>query len=156
VKQLSKRERTYAVIFGLALVFGVWNYRHLFFGPDDQAPGDTSPVASQAMLAPEQHASAVVRPAVARDSNFVAPSWSGDPFHRSWQGAMAVAQVTRAQAKPPPLTLSAIVVRPNARYAVINGKIVREGQRIGGRTVTLIEKARVVLDDQGVEVTLSL
>jgi hypothetical protein len=155
VKQLSKREKTYVVIFALALVFGGWNYRHLFLGADEKPTAKATPAASPAVSTAAQTKAIAVRPAVARDDDFEAPSWSGDPFQRSWRGAAAVAtEVVRA--KPLPLTLSAVVVRPNAKYAIINGKIVREGQRIAGRTVTKIEEAMVVLDDQGVEVTLSL
>ena len=154
MKKLSTRERAYMIVFAVALVWGGWNYRHLFKSDDKAAPGTIAPVAAQTAVAPEPVAPIRVRAAVARDEAYLAPPWSGDPFQRDWRGVTVATQATKTRSIP--LNLSAIVVRPNVKYAVINGKIVREGQTIAGRTVTRIEETLVLLDDKGVEVTLSL
>lgn len=154
MKRISSRERSYALIFILALGFGAWNYRHLFSSASEDsgwASGRGSAAVPAASQGAEQNSAAKLAAQVSRDS---LPDWRDDPFNRPWRSAAAVSQPAAFNRSA--LRLSAIVVRPNLRYAVINGAIVREGQDVAGRRVTHIEATRVLVDDNGVEVTLSL
>jgi len=133
-----------------AVIWGAWNYRHLVFNP---SPPETPKVVRASDAAtPAPRTEVVPSMAVA---DYDPPEWDRDPFHRTWRGGTEHVEKT-SRAKPIPLTLSAIVVRDQNHYAVINGRIVREGQIIAGRKVLTIEESLVLLDDNGVEVTLRL
>lgn len=156
MRSLSSRERIYVVVFFLALAWGGWNYRHLFESGQAVTPS-AQPVARAAFEVSVPAGSTNIRPAEAASSGV--PEWGPDPFHRAWRTSNAAAgPPSSAKARKPgaSLKLSAIVVRPDSRYAVINGGIVREGAIVAGRRVLRIESSRVVVDENGTEVTLSL
>jgi hypothetical protein len=155
VKRLSNREKTYVLVFVVTLIWGGWHYRHLLDEKSEPPLSELLTVDSQAGTATQKPATTAAGATIIRQDPFQAAPWSGDPFHRTWRGVKAVAK-TKQSTNPGALHLSSIVVRPDATYAVINGKIVREGEFIAGRTVTRIQKSLVVLDDRGVEVTLRL
>jgi hypothetical protein len=159
MKKLSGRERLYIGVFGVALLWGGWNYRHLFTS-QDAAPPATRPQAAVALEARPETVAPRARLVAKTDSGTTiqpVPPWSADPFHRSWRNTDRAAVSKPKVARPAtPLSVTAIVVRPQARYAVINGKIIREGQTIAGRKVLKIEESGVIVMENGVEVTLSL
>ena len=157
MKSISRRERGLALFFLLALAWGAWNYRGLFKsspspGPDALA-GSSESVPVQAEGARASKATAGPGPG---SSQFSRPDWGTDPFNRSWRQPGATVAVITQGVRKAALHLTAIVVRPSQRYAVINGAIVREGQEVAGRRITRIEASRVLVDDNGVEVTLTL
>jgi hypothetical protein len=88
--------------------------------------------------------------------------WGSDPFERRvFQGkesASAMRPVARTGEAPPPtdLYLQGIMEGPMGRTALINGDIVREGQRIGTREVIQIGRKAVMLLDKGNVMTLTL
>ena len=151
MNRLSTRERLYLGVFVVALIWGGWNYRHLVFKPP---PPERSKVVTASDAATPAPRVQVVSAVVMAVADYDPPRWDGDPFYRTWRGGTGHAETRRA--KPISLNLSAIVVRDQSRYAVINGRIVREGQTIAGREVLVIEESLVRLDDHGVEVTLTL
>lgn len=148
MKSFTRRELALGGLFAVALAWGAWNYRHVFDSAPEQPARAEAPVSSSAALN-------VPVPTVAQETNNLSasPEWGPDPFNRSWR---ATRKAVVAATRPLALRLSAIVVRPTQRYAIINGVIVREGDQVAGRRVTRIENARVLLDDQGVEVSLTL
>jgi hypothetical protein len=160
MKNLSSRERLYIGIFGVALLWGGWNYRHLFTSEDAAPPAPRPQAAVVAQTTPKTVAPQRARLVARTDSGAAVqpvPPWSKDPFYRSWRNAnRAAASKPRATRPSTPLSVTAIVVRPQARYAVINGKIIREGQSIAGRKVLKIEESGVTVMENGVEVTLNL
>jgi hypothetical protein len=160
MKKLSGRERLYIGVFGVALLWGGWNYRHLF-SSQTATPTVMRPQAAVAVEArPEAALPPRARLVAKTDSGTVVqpvPPWSADPFYRSWRNAdRAAVSDPKATRPTTPLSVTAIVVRPQARYAVINGKIIREGQSIAGRKVLKIEESGVTVIENGVEVTLNL
>jgi hypothetical protein len=50
---------------------------------------------------------------------------------------------------PPPLVVQAIEIAPLRRSAVINGRRVRVGDRLGAAEITSIEPHGVMIDEQG-------
>ena len=149
----SRREQVFGLIFLVSLVWGVWNYRHLLTAKDFAAQTASQSATPASVAAP---AASEVLPA-SETPETVHASWGSDPFNRPWRMTRTVAPVTPGVVvKKGALKLSAIVVRPDKRYAIINGTIVREGDSVAGRRVTRIESSKVLLDDQGVEVTLTL
>jgi hypothetical protein len=155
MKSLSTREKIYVGILILALFWGAWNYRHVFMGPPASTHGQEPTVSVAAVTVSER----IMNSTRFDSGSQRVPDWGPDPFHRSWRGSNATAApATAAKGRPAraALKLSAVVVRPDGRYAVINGGIVREGGMVAGRRVVKIESSRVVVDDNGTEVTLSL
>ena len=90
------------------------------------------------------------------------PGWGEDPFERrvfdGKESASAARPVTRAAQAPAPtgLYLQGIMDGPSGRTALINGEIVREGQRIGNREVIQIGRKAVMILDKGNVTTLTL
>lgn len=149
----TRREQVFGLIFVLSLVWGAWNYRHLFTSKTTSAP-DASQSAASTTAVTTPAVETERRPATAEKTP---TPWGTDPFNRPWRLTRTVVSNTPGVAvNKGALKLSAIVVRPDKRYAIINGAIVREGDSVAGRRVTRIESSKVLLDDQGVEVTLTL
>lgn len=146
MRAFTRRELAFVIIFAASLVWGGWNYRHLFTTRKTDAP----PPAAANPAAPTS------APIVAASAVETQVPWGPDPFNRDWRLTRTVVTQSGTFVRKAALKLSAIVVRPQKRYAIINGLIVREGDQIAGRRVTRIESAKVLLDDQGVEVTLTL
>jgi len=140
------------MFFMVSLAWGAWTYRHVFTTEDRPTQNATPPAVvvttgappTTPILSPSEHPAPVQA------------SWGSDPFNRPWRLTRAVSVSPGAVVRKSALKLSAIVVRPDKRYAIINGTIVREGDSVAGRRVTRIESSMVYLDDQGVEVTLTL
>jgi hypothetical protein len=149
VRAWSRRELGFSLVFGLCLAWGAWNYRHLFTprGPAE-TPSLSGPAASTA--------AASERSGTAEGTERTESMWGSDPFNRTWRSPRATLANAGVVVKKAALRLSAIVVRPPKRYAIINGQIVQEGETVAGRRVTRIETSRVLVDDNGVEVTLTL
>ncbi len=72
-------------------------------------------------------------------------SWGRDPFFAG--------QVSGPSSS---LSLQGIVMDPLSPFAIINGEIVKEGETIGGATVVLIQKAKVILKKGKEEIVLEL
>jgi hypothetical protein len=165
VRRLSTRERIHLGVFVIALLWGLWTFRgQLGFGPSSRsgptaaAAGVAAATVASATALPSGRAGPLSRPQSSghSTSNYTAPDWASDPFHRDWRRTNTVSE-TPAKAKArPPLRLTAIVVRQDVRYAVINGRVVREGDSILGRTVIRVEPSQVFVLEKGTEVRLSL
>jgi hypothetical protein len=154
VKKLSQREKIYMGVFAVALVWGIWNFRGLFTGKPDTPQGGNRPAAvaaAPAAVTPTQ----VTKPPVPAVAPTAPQEWPADPFNRPWRGGTSP-EPSATAAPVIPLQLSAIVVRPGARFAVINGRIVRQGDEVNGRKILRIEEGQVQVDDQGRKVVLSL
>ena len=87
--------------------------------------------------------------------------WGSDPFERrvfdGKESAAAMRPVGHPAASPQPdLYLQGIMEGPMGRTALINGEIVREGQRVGTREVIQIGRKAVMLLDKGNVMTLTL
>lgn len=94
----------------------------------------------------------------------VRPGWGADPFARRFSAAgdRVTARAPRrgqsaaSRARATGLYLQGVMSGPLGRTALINGSVVREGERIGGREVLQIGRRSVVLLENGTVVTLTL
>jgi len=90
------------------------------------------------------------------------PGWGQDPFERrvfdGKESEGAARPVSRTSQAPVSsgLYLQGIMDGPAGRTALINGEIVREGQRIGTREVIQIGRKAVMILDKGNVTTLTL
>jgi hypothetical protein len=76
-----------------------------------------------------------------------APEWRRNPFASRWQQRTDVAVVPAVQIESEPdLVVASILHSADRRLAVINGKIVRAGDRVGSSTVVDIQPRAVVIE----------
>jgi hypothetical protein len=88
------------------------------------------------------------------------PGWGGDPFDRRFRlgkepNSDAVSG-GRPSGRGSGLFLQGVMDGPRGRTALVNGEVVREGDRIAGREVLQIGARSVLLLDHGTVITLSL
>ena len=158
MKTLTRREKVYVGVFVVALLWGLWNFRGYFGGPEKSAQAPPPRPAAAAVM-PEAHLPPVSVPATAADAptpDHTPPDWGPNPFYRPWRHAPAATAAPTRSGRLAPLRLTAVAIQGDVRYAVINGRVVREGETIEGRRVLRVEESRVLVDEKGVEVTLSL
>jgi hypothetical protein len=85
VRSFSAREKGLALVFLLALLWGAWNYRHLF--ADSDSPGMDSRAARPASAAHAVATGAKTSgtPVGAVAARLPDSAWGSDPFDRSWR-----------------------------------------------------------------------
>jgi hypothetical protein len=74
-----------------------------------------------------------------------APEWPRDPFFDARLRVIEAVQPTPSEAEPE-LVLASILHSAQRRLAIVNGRIVRAGDRIGTATIRDIEPRAVVVD----------
>jgi hypothetical protein len=86
------------------------------------------------------------------------PEWRRNPFAGAWQRRADTAAVPAVQiATEPDLVIASILHSPERRLAVVNGRIVRAGDRIGSQTIVEIQPRAVVVESsRGVRRLLEL
>ncbi len=144
--------RTYALV-GVLLAMLLWIYsldektRALRSG---SAAGRGAP--APAMLATASERGNAVTP--------TPPGWGGDPFDRRFrlgrEPNSEPVSGTKPSARGSELFLQGVMNGPRGRTALVNGEVVREGDRIAGREVLQIGARSVLVLDHGTVVTLSL
>jgi hypothetical protein len=145
--------RTYALV-GLLLAVLVW-----IWSLDDKTRSLRSRAAAAAGPAPAVAALATgsERPGPASPTP---PGWGDDPFDRRFRpGRESPATTTGATPRAATgsgLYLQGVMNGPRGRTALVNGEIVREGDRIGGREVLQIGARSVLILDHGTVITLTL
>jgi hypothetical protein len=75
------------------------------------------------------------------------PHWQRNPFTSAWQrrADAAVAPAVQIETEPD-LVIASILHSPERRLAVVNGRIVRAGDRIGSQTIVEIQPRAVVVE----------
>ncbi len=88
------------------------------------------------------------------------PGWGGDPFDRRFRLGREPNSESVSNGKPSArasgLFLQGVMSGPRGRTALVNGEVVREGDRIAGREVLQIGARSVLVLDHGTVITLSL
>jgi hypothetical protein len=75
------------------------------------------------------------------------PEWRRNPFAGAWQRRAEAAVTTAMQIETEPdLVIASILHSPERRLAVVNGRIVRAGDRIGSQTIVEIQPRAVVVE----------
>jgi hypothetical protein len=75
------------------------------------------------------------------------PEWRRNPFARAWQrpAVEPVAPALPIEAEPE-LVVASILHSAERRLAVVNGRIVRTGDRLGSNTIVDIQQRAVVVE----------
>lgn len=76
-----------------------------------------------------------------------APEWPRNPFSSPWQrrADVVIAPVAQVEAEPD-VVVASILHSTDRRLAVVNGRIVRAGDRIGSSTIVDIQPRAVVVE----------
>jgi hypothetical protein len=104
---------------------------------------------------------------VKNKSSFSANGSPRDPFWPiGWKPAAAVAAGDPADSELPAsaFVVSSITIQPQGRFAIINGKIIQEGQefglKLGGNvfhlSVGMIQDGKVILEQHGRQIVVPL
>lgn len=139
----KKRQKIIYGIFIMAVLWGV----HNFAGKDDEAP--------QQMPGPGESTELIKTKPRAKPidiEKYSSLAWGKDPFCRGKKGAIDTEPV-RSESR---WILSGILYNENNPSAVINKKIVRNGDSINGATVLEIDKNIVKLEKDGLEFRLTV
>ena len=144
--------RTYALV-GVLLAMLLWIHSLDEKTRVMRARGATGGVApGPAVLAAASGRGSTVTP--------TPPGWGADPFDRRFRLGREPNSEPPSGAKPTGrgsgLYLQGVMNGPRGRTALVNGEVVREGDRIAGREVLQIGARSVLLLDHGTVITLSL
>lgn len=90
MRALTGRERFFVGVFVVALIWGGWNYRHLFRSDTPPAAESIQPARPSAPAAQQQPVAANSAPALHAELPAV-PAWGPDPFQRPWRHTSSVA-----------------------------------------------------------------
>ncbi len=143
----KSRQKIFIGVLILAMIYGAYN-----FWPSDQESGkpattELSPAAVS--KAPAEKSNAGLIDVEAMETL----AWGDDPF----QTERPAKKVVRLQSQKKPLwNLSGIVYNPSRPMAIINKKTVSVGDIIDKATVRSIENKAVILEYQGVRLTLTV
>jgi hypothetical protein len=135
-----------------SVAYNVWVFtRPAQRGAPAAAPTviDTVPVSGPVVTGEEP--AAAIDPATVAPPPDVdlsrAPEWRRNPFAGRWQQRRVVTSVPAAEVESEPeLVVASILHSADRRLAVVNGKIVRAGDRIGSSTIVEIQPRAVVVE----------
>ncbi len=143
----AKRKRALYWVLVFAILFGLLNLKSIMsIGKNrtitDLDPSLASPLTAEVVpSAPDSFAYERLTPG---KKIRLALGFGRNPFYRGPEKAPVSAGPTR-----PAFLVSAISLRGNSAFAVINGKVVQIGDWIGGFRVHGITEGRVVLNKDG-------
>ena len=139
----KKRQKIVYLLFVVAVIWGVYN----FMGDKQTSPADSPKPVTR--LEPDQQ---TVQMAPIDVEKYADLEWGGDPFYR---GQYIKPQHPEKPVKPIWL-LGGILFDNKRPSAVINKKVVRDGDIIDGARVVRIDKETVTLDKGGLQFTLTI
>lgn len=92
MRTLSRREKLFVGIFVVALIWGIWNYREMFFESGKTATPKPVAALTPATVPPAPAATttgiiADTKPAKGPQTSKPVPTyaWDRNPFHRDWR-----------------------------------------------------------------------
>ena len=133
-------------LLAAAVFYNVW----AFTRPAAKAVPSRGPAPVDALPTLPEAAAAVdpLTIAAPRDVSLeTPPEWRLDPFTNAYeQKPVAAAPVGEAPPPEPEVTVASILYGGDRQLAIVNGRIVRVGDSVGGSTVVEIQPRAVVLD----------
>lgn len=147
--------RTYALVGALGILL-LWihslDQQTRAYRTRAAATGGATPAPAALAVAPSRRAEAATP---------TPHGWGSDPFDRRFRLGRGPDENAGAAPRVGPATgaglyLQGVMNGPGGKTALINGDVVREGDRIGGREVLQIGARAVLILDHGTVVTLTL
>jgi hypothetical protein len=138
----KRRKQIVYSIFAFAVIWAAFSFpqRRKSLKPTSQPTSASAPVVAAA--APELSTESAAT---------VSAQWGRDPFARS--GGSATSMPSEAA---PTFRVAAVSVAGGKAMAVINGKMISQGEVISGWRVRDISNAAVVLESNGKKITLTI
>lgn len=138
----KRRKQIVYSIFVIAVIWAAFSFpqRRRSLEPASQQTSASAPVVAAAATALSTESAATV-----------SDQWGRDPFARG--GGHATSMPSEAG---PTFRVAAVSVAGGKAMAVINGKMISQGEAISGWRVTDISNAGVVLESNGKKITLTI
>lgn len=144
----AKRKRALYWVLVFAVLFGLLNLKSIMSIGKKRTIADldaslaSSPAAAVAPSAPDSFAYERLTP---EKQARLASGFGRNPFYRGQEKA----PVSAAEPLVPEFSISAISLRGNSAFAVVNGRVVQVGDWIEGFRVHAISEGKVVLNKDG-------
>lgn len=149
--EINKSQKRLFILLGLVLIYFVYD---IISDWDTYAGFYTGKKTVTVQKAEEKKAENMPEEEVEQDRPYLA-KWGRNPFYQKVQVKKA-AVVTRKKKRSVRLNLYAISIKDNNSVALINDRIVKIGDMIGGYTLKKINKKSVLLTDGAKAITLKL
>ena len=140
--QLTKSQKILFIILGIVLIYAVFDfiknketYLSFYAGQSTEIPAEEQ--------AAEQETDQLLNDPLKID---LTSTWGDDPFLIK-KKAKKITKSSRKMVKEPTFVLKGISFKPRGSVALINDRIVKEGDVIEGYKVIKIEEKRVILWD---------
>ncbi len=147
-----KEKARKAIVYGILVVAVIWGIYNNPLSPEsknDPVP-DSAPMSSVSTQPLEEPTKA------SKTSDDVALiAWNDDPFTRNPGPPVRAADV-QPERKPPRFHVTAISGSGKAFMAIVDGKVLREGERLGGWAVAEIDRNSVMLHKGSDRIELKL
>lgn len=140
------------VMVAASIAYNVWVFaRPARASAPAAAPARIESVAASGPVVTGEEPVAAIDPATVAPPPDVelsrAPEWRRNPFAGRWQQRREVAIVPAATIEPEPdLIVGSILHSADRRLAVVNGTIVRTGDRVGSSTIVEIQPRAIVVE----------
>ena len=144
---MSERFRK-GIVFGalfLAIIWGIYN-----FLPKSEQSSKGSGGAGSSVTMPAVSQVYAVEKSI-NVAEMKTKSWGNDPFR-----ALDKSTGYRGTVEKPRWKLSGIVYNSNKPLAIINGKSVAVGDKLGSASIVKIKRESVILEQSGTRVTLKV
>ncbi len=82
--------------------------------------------------------------------------WGADPFYQRRKQGTKLRKVSQSRERRSSFKLKAIIYNPTSPSAFLNNRIVKPGDSVDGATVMRIEKHKVVLNEDGKEIAVTV
>jgi hypothetical protein len=138
----KRRKQIVYSIFVIAVIWAVFYFPQRRQSPEPESPQVSASVPVVATAAPELSTRATLT---------VSDQWGRDPFARGGERAKSI-----SSGMTPSFRVTAVSVGEGKAMAVINGKMIGQGDAIEGWRVTAISNAGVVLESNGRKITLTI
>jgi len=138
----KRRKQIVYSIFAIAVIWAIFNFPHKRKSIESESPQTSGSALVVATATPELS----TRPKLA-----LSDEWGRDPFARGSERATSMPSEAI-----PSFRVAAVSVAGGKAMAVINGKMIGQGDAIEGWRVTAISNAGVVLESNGRKITLKI
>ena len=147
------------LVVSLAMVVGSIAYNIWVFtrparrsGPVPTPASLVQNVSAQGPVVTGEEAAAAIDPTTVPPPPEVdlarAPEWRRNPFASAWQRRVEVAVAAPTVEVEPDVVVASILHSNERRLAVVNGRIVRAGDRVGSSTILEIQPRAIVVESR--------
>jgi hypothetical protein len=138
----KRRKQIIYSVFAVAVIWVIFNFPHKRKPIESESPQTSESALDVAAVTPELST---------RSRLALSDEWGRDPFARGGESAKSMPSEVI-----PSFRVTAVSIGEGKAMAVINGKMIGQGDAIQGWRVTAISNAGVVLESNGRKITLKI